>query len=87
MPAEAAGASYAPDDPAPRALTAVAFGCLVAAQHAWLASARSGSLASYIDRAMATSHPRSGAVPHQSGAEAQVSDAMYGGNQCPLEFH
>jgi MftR C-terminal domain len=57
MPAEAAGAPYAPDDPAPRALTAAAFGCLVAAQHAWLASATGGSLASYIDRAMATITP------------------------------
>jgi hypothetical protein len=55
--AEAAGTPYAPDDPAPRALTAAAFGRLAAAQHAWLASATSDSLASYIDRAMATITP------------------------------
>lgn len=56
--AEAAGTPYAPDDPAPRALTAAAFGCLVAAQHASLASTTNDSLASYIDRAMATITPR-----------------------------
>ncbi|OZM84023.1 TetR/AcrR family transcriptional regulator [Pseudonocardia sp. MH-G8] len=50
--ADAAGSPYAPDDPAPRAITAAAFGCLVAAQHAWLAS--TGSLADCIDRAMAS---------------------------------
>lgn len=60
--AEAAGAPYAPDDPALRALTAAAFGCLVAAQHAWLASETDEVLASYIDRAMATITPRTGAA-------------------------
>lgn len=50
--ADAACSPYAPDDPAPRAITAAAFGCLVAAQHAWLAS--TGSLADCIDRAMAS---------------------------------
>jgi MftR C-terminal domain len=60
--AEAAGTPYAPDDPAPRALTAAAFGCLVAAQHAWLASATNDSLVSYIDRAMATITPRTAAA-------------------------
>ena len=39
-----AGAPYAADDPAPRAITGAAFGCLVAAQHAWLARRREGSL-------------------------------------------
>jgi hypothetical protein len=57
-----AGTPHPPDDPAPRALTAAAFGCLVAAQHAWLASATNDSLASYIDRAMATIAPRTGAA-------------------------
>ncbi len=55
--AEAVGTPYAPDDPALQALTAAAFGCLVAAQHAWLASATNDSLTSYIDRAMATITP------------------------------
>jgi AcrR family transcriptional regulator len=56
--AAAAGTPYAPDDPAPRAVTAAAFGCLVAAQHSWLASGAAGSLADAIDRAMATLAPR-----------------------------
>jgi AcrR family transcriptional regulator len=56
--AAAAGAPYAVDDPAPRAVTAAAFGCLVAAQHSWLASGAAGSLADAIDRAMATLTPR-----------------------------
>ncbi|XRQ15664.1 TetR family transcriptional regulator [Actinomadura welshii] len=56
--AEAAGTPYAPDDPTPRALTAAAFGCLVAAQHSWLASGAKGSIAGAIDRAMATVGPR-----------------------------
>jgi AcrR family transcriptional regulator len=55
--AEAAGTPYAPDDPAPQALTAAAFGCLVAAQHAWMASPGNEYLASYIDRAMAAINP------------------------------
>ncbi len=61
--AKAAGTPYAPDDPAPLTLTAAAFGCLVAAQHAWLASATSDSLATYIDRAMATITPRDPGAP------------------------
>jgi AcrR family transcriptional regulator len=60
--AEAAGTPYAPDDPAPRALTAAAFGCLVAAQHAWMAPATNDSLATYIDRAMATVNPHPAAA-------------------------
>jgi AcrR family transcriptional regulator len=55
--AEAIGAPYAADDPTPRALTAAAFGCLVAAQHSWLASGANGPLADAIDRAMATVRP------------------------------
>lgn len=51
--AAAAGTPYAVDDPAPRALTAAAFGCLVAAQHAWLASGAAGPLGEAVDRAMA----------------------------------
>ncbi|MEU2435429.1 TetR family transcriptional regulator [Streptomyces rubradiris] len=56
--AASAGAPYSPDDPAPRALTAAAFGCLVAAQHSWSASAGKGSFADALDRAMATVGPR-----------------------------
>ncbi|WFE25219.1 TetR/AcrR family transcriptional regulator [Solwaraspora sp. WMMD791] len=56
--AEAAGTPYAADDPTPRALTAAAFGCLIAAQHAWLVSTTADPLAAYIDRAMATLSPR-----------------------------
>ncbi|MDN3258738.1 hypothetical protein QWJ26_02705 [Streptomyces sp. CSDS2] len=56
--AASTGAPYAPDDPAPRALTAAAFGCLVAAQHSWFASAGKGSFADALDRAMATVGPR-----------------------------
>lgn len=56
--AEAAGAPYAADDPTPGALAAAAFGCLVAAQHAWLASTTKDSLADYVDRAMAALRPR-----------------------------
>ncbi|WP_236791748.1 TetR family transcriptional regulator [Amycolatopsis sp. GM8] len=55
--AEAAGKPYAAGDPAPRALTAAAFGCLVAAQHSWLDSGAKGSYAEAIDRAMATITP------------------------------
>lgn len=57
--AAAAGAPYEDDDPTPRAVTAAAFGCLVAAQHAWLTSPSKGSLTSALDRAMATVGPRS----------------------------
>ena len=53
-------ATYADDDPAPRALAAAAFGCLVAAQYAWLAGGGKGSFAEAIDRAMATVGPRTG---------------------------
>ncbi|WBB96439.1 TetR family transcriptional regulator [Solwaraspora sp. WMMA2080] len=56
--AAAAGAPYAADDPTPGALAAAAFGCLVAAQHAWLASTTEHSLADYVDRAMAALSPR-----------------------------
>jgi AcrR family transcriptional regulator len=58
--AEAAGTPYAPQDPTPRALTAAAFGCLVAAQHAWMASTDTEDIADHIDRAMATLIPRAG---------------------------
>lgn len=56
--AKASGTPYAADDPTPRALTAAAFGCLVAAQHSWLASGAKGSFADAVDRAMATVGPR-----------------------------
>lgn len=56
--AAAAGTPYAADDPTPRAVTAAAFGCLVAAQHSWLASGAHGPFAEAVDRAMATVAPR-----------------------------
>ncbi|MFS8198542.1 TetR family transcriptional regulator [Streptomyces sp. CWNU-52B] len=55
--AEAAGAPYAVADPTPRAVTAAAFGCLVAAQHSWLAAGANGSYREAVDRAMATVRP------------------------------
>jgi AcrR family transcriptional regulator len=58
--AEAAASPYAADDPTPRALAAAAFGCLIAAQHAWLAATTQDSLTDYIDRAMAAVGPRPG---------------------------
>ncbi|MCQ8832633.1 TetR/AcrR family transcriptional regulator [Streptomyces malaysiensis] len=62
--AEAAGTPYADDDPTPRAVTAAAFGCLIAAQHSWLASTPKGSLASALGRAMATVGPREPEAHH-----------------------
>jgi AcrR family transcriptional regulator len=56
--AETAGTPYADDDPVPRALTAAAFGCLVAAQYSWLASGAKDTFASAIDRSMAAVGPR-----------------------------
>jgi AcrR family transcriptional regulator len=56
--AEAADSPYGADDPTPRALTAAAFGCLVAAQHSWLASGAKSAFADAVDRAMATIGPR-----------------------------
>ncbi|MET0422261.1 MAG: TetR/AcrR family transcriptional regulator [Actinoplanes sp.] len=56
--AEAAGTPYAVDDPTPRALTAAAFGCLVAAQLSWLAAGAKTPLGEAVDRAMATLTPR-----------------------------
>jgi AcrR family transcriptional regulator len=57
--AETAGTPYSADDLTPRALAAAAFGCLVAAQQAWLTAETGTSLALYLDRAMATLTPRS----------------------------
>lgn len=51
--AHAAGHPYAGDNPAPRALTAAAFGCLVAAQHSWLAGGAKKTFAEALDQAMA----------------------------------
>ena len=55
--AEAAGHPYGSTDPAPRALTAAAFGCLVAAQHVWLAGEPQHSFEKALDRAMASLTP------------------------------
>ena len=51
------GEPYSADDPTPRAIAAAAFGCLVAAQHSWLADDGGGSFAVAIDRAMAAVGP------------------------------
>jgi len=56
--AKTAGTPYAADDPTPRALTAAAFGCLVAAQYSWLASGAKGTFGEAVDRAMATIGPQ-----------------------------
>jgi AcrR family transcriptional regulator len=53
----ARGASYAPGDPAPHAVTAAAFGCLVAAQKAWLEEGNRRSFADTLDQAMAVITP------------------------------
>jgi AcrR family transcriptional regulator len=55
--AERAGRPHSADDPSPRALTAAAFGCLVAAEQTWLAGEARGTIAQAIDRSMATLRP------------------------------
>jgi hypothetical protein len=45
-------------DPTPRAVTAAAFGCLTAAQLAWLESGTSGTFAAALDKAMAAMAPQ-----------------------------
>ncbi|MEO9298970.1 TetR family transcriptional regulator [Devosia alba] len=59
----AAGHPYAKTDPAPRALTAAAFGCLVAAQHSWLAGGTAANFAACLDSAMAAVRPTISAPP------------------------
>ena len=56
--ADTAGTPYRDDDPTPRALVAAAFGCLLAAQKAWLAGGTRQPFAEVVDRAMATIKPR-----------------------------
>jgi AcrR family transcriptional regulator len=55
--AAAAGTPYPDEDPAPRALTGAAFGCLIAAQHSWLAGGATATFADTLDRAMAAITP------------------------------
>lgn len=55
--AATAGKPYAEDDPAPEAIAAAAFGCLVAAQRGWLAGGAKESFAAKLDRAMASVGP------------------------------
>jgi AcrR family transcriptional regulator len=55
--AAAAGRPYDADDPAPDAIAAAAFGCLVAAQRAWLAAGARESFGAALDRAMASVGP------------------------------
>lgn len=70
--AAAAGNPYAIDDPAPRALAAAAFGCLVAAQHSWLAGGAKGAFSDAVDRAMATVGPAAAQSRGQQGVSAAV---------------
>ncbi|GHH77849.1 TetR family transcriptional regulator [Streptomyces sulfonofaciens] len=56
--AEASGRPYGADDPVPGAVAGAAFGCLLAAQHAWLAGGAKDSFAGTLDRAMAAVAPR-----------------------------
>lgn len=50
-------APYDADDPTPRAITAAAFGCLVAAQTAWLEQGGHSTFAAALDKAMAAVSP------------------------------
>lgn len=50
--AAAAGTPYAATDPAPEAIAAAAFGCLVAAQRAWIAAGAKKKFSATLDRAM-----------------------------------
>ncbi|MEV0893911.1 TetR family transcriptional regulator [Promicromonospora sp. MEB111] len=56
--AAAAGRAWADDDPTPRAVVAAALGCLLAAQHAWLAGGATKSFADLVDQAMGAVEPR-----------------------------
>ncbi|MFI6423814.1 TetR family transcriptional regulator [Promicromonospora sp. NPDC050880] len=56
--ATAAGTPWADDDPTPRAVVAAAMGCVLAAQHAWLAGGTSRRFADLVDQAMAAVAPR-----------------------------
>ncbi|PUB25025.1 TetR family transcriptional regulator [Promicromonospora sp. AC04] len=56
--AETTGTPWADDDPTPRAVVGAAFGCLVAAQHAWFAGGAKEKFGVMIDRAMAAVVPR-----------------------------
>lgn len=56
--ADAAGTHWADDDPTPRAVVAAALGCVLAAQHAWLAGGATEKFGVMVDRAMAAVGPR-----------------------------
>jgi AcrR family transcriptional regulator len=56
--ADAAGKPWAVDDPTPRAVVAAALGCVLAAEHAWLAGGATEQMAVLVDRAMAAVGPR-----------------------------
>jgi AcrR family transcriptional regulator len=56
--ADAAGKPWAVDDPTPRAVVAAALGCVLAAEHAWLAGGATEKMAVLVDRAMAAVGPR-----------------------------
>jgi hypothetical protein len=58
--ATAAGITHSTGDPTLQAVTAAAFGCVNAAQQAWLESGSNGTFATALDKAMAAvaSHAR-----------------------------
>lgn len=53
-----AGTPWADDDPTPRAIVAAALGCVLAAQHAWLAGGATETFGAMVDRAMSAVGPR-----------------------------
>lgn len=57
--AQERGEAFADSDPTPRAVIGAAFGCLLAAQHAWLAGGANETFATCVDRAMAALEPTS----------------------------
>jgi AcrR family transcriptional regulator len=57
--AQARGTTFAESDPTPRAVIGAAFGCLLAAQHAWLTGGATDTFAACVDRAMAAIKPTS----------------------------
>lgn len=66
------GEPYAENDPAPRAVVAAAFGCLIAAQHAWLAGAGRTSFADTIDRAMGAVTPTAPVTPRSAAVRRRA---------------
>lgn len=55
--ATAAGRPYDDDDPTPSAIGGAAFGCLLAAQKAWLAAGAARTFTETLEKAMAAVGP------------------------------